>query len=105
MRRSTQARRRWQRLLGRWQRSALSLSAFCRGQAVSYTQAVRWRRRLASEPVPATPLTLIPVLAPAVRRAGLVVRLPSGLGIEVEAGFDAELLQALVRILEPSRPC
>ena len=54
---------------------------------------------------PASPLTLIPVVAPTAVGGAITIRLPDGIGIEVEAGFDAGVLSAVVRALQVSSSC
>jgi hypothetical protein len=99
-----QARGDWERLIARWRASGKSMLAYAREREISYWQLVRWRRRIEAEPV-AEPLTLIPVAAQASGGAGVVVRLPGGVGIEVERGFDAGVLAAVVQALQELRPC
>ena len=101
--RQAQARMRWAGLLKQWRNSGRTMLAWCREQEVSYTQLCKWRRRLEAERVTA-PLTLIPVVSTPTRSA-LVVRLPGGVGIEVEGGFDPALLAAVVRALAESAAC
>lgn len=79
--------------------------AYAREHGLSYTSLGRWRRRLERGGATATTLTLIPVVAPVPDRCSIVIRLPSGLGIEVASGFDAALLSAVVHTLEKTPPC
>ena len=101
--RQLQARARWLGLIKQWRNSGRTMLAWCREQEVSYTQLCKWRRRLEAERV-AAPLTLIPVVATPTRSA-LMVRLPGGVGIEVEGGFDPELLAAVVWALAEGAAC
>ena len=50
-------------------------------------------------------LTLIPVVASVPDRCPIMIRLPSGLGIEVASGFDAALLSAVVHAPQRTPPC
>lgn len=101
--RRAQAQARWAGLIKQWRNSGRTMRTWCSEREVSYTQLCRWRRRLEAERV-AAPLTLIPVVSTATRNA-LVVRLPGGVGIEVEGGFDPALLAAVVRVLAESASC
>ena len=98
-----QPRKDWEGLIARWRTSGMSMLAYCREHHISYTQLVRWRRRIEGEAA-AKPLTLIPMV-PKASTGGIVVRLPGGVRIEVERGFDAGLLAAVVRALEAPRRC
>ena len=73
-------------------------------QELSYTSLVRWRRRVERSSAIAPTLTLIPVVASTSDRCPIVIRLPSGVGIEVASGFDAALLSAVVHALQGT-PC
>jgi len=101
--RQAQARARWAGLIKQWRNSGRTMRAWCSEREVSYRQLCRWRRRLEAERA-AAPLTLIPVVSTPTRNA-LVVRLPGGVGIEVEGGFDSALLAAVVRALAESASC
>src|SRR3984957_6176405 len=97
-------REQWEKRIARWRTSGLSMAAYCREHEVNYAQLVWWRRCLQRD-VTSPPLTLIPVLAPATSRSVIVGRLSGGVGIEVECGFDAGLLSAVVRALQVTGPC
>lgn len=101
---SEQRRRQWEKRIAHWRASGLSMLAYCRQHGLSYTPLVRWRRRLESGSASAPTLTLIPVVASTPDRCPLVIRLPSGIGIEVARGFDATLLSAVVHALQGT-PC
>jgi len=100
-----QRRRQWEKRIAHWRASGLSMAAYCREHELSYTPLVRWRRRLEQGAVAGPALTLIPVVAPAPSRCSIVIRLAGGIGIEVDAGFDAVLLSAVVRALRAPPPC
>jgi hypothetical protein len=91
--------------MARWRASGVSMAAYCRQHGLSYSAFVWWRRRLEKAITTASPLTLIPVAAPASSGGAIVVRLPSGIGIEVGRGFDAALLSAVVHALQVAPPC
>jgi hypothetical protein len=96
-----QARARWSSAVQRWRGSGLTMRRWCAQEQLSYWQFCKWRRRLEAKP---EALTLIPVVAGAAR-GGLVVRLSGGASIEVQPGFDAALLAAVVRALGSGTTC
>jgi hypothetical protein len=98
-------RRQWERRIAGWRASGLSMAAYCRRHKFSYWMFVRWRRRFERTVTPAAPLTLIPVLASTPSGGAITVRLPDGIGIEVEPGFDAGVLSAVVRALRVAASC
>jgi hypothetical protein len=81
------------------------MAAYCRRHGLSYWTFVRWQRRLAQAIAPAAALTLIPVVAPTPKSSVITIRLPGGIGIAVESGFDAAVLNAVVRALQVVPPC
>ena len=98
----------WEGVIGRWRVSGVSMLAFARDHKVSYTQLVRWRRRIeAAGAESAKPgVTLIPVsVAMPDRGSGVVIRVGGGVQIEVGRGFDGEVLRAVVGALSGARPC
>jgi hypothetical protein len=102
---SKQRHRQWETRIARWRASGVSMAAYCRQHELSYAAFVWWRRRLGQAITPASPLTLIPVVAPTASGGAITIRLPSGIGIEVEAGFDAMALSAVVRVLQVPPAC
>lgn len=102
---SKQRCRQWETRIARWRASGVSMAAYCRQHELSYAAFVWWRRRLGQTITPASPLTLIPVVATTSRGGAITIRLPSGIGIEIEPGFDAVVLSALVRALQVAPPC
>ncbi len=100
-----QRRRQWERQIARWRASGVSMAAYCRRHGLSYWTFVRWHRRLEQAIASASPLTLIPVVAPTPNGSVITIRLPDGVGIEVERGFDAAVLNAVVRALQVAPPC
>jgi hypothetical protein len=100
-----QPRRQWERRIAGWRASGVSMAAYCRRHGLSYWMFVRWRQRIERTVTPTAPLTLIPVVAPTPSSAAITIRLPGGIGIEVEHGFDVALLGAVVRALQVTPPC
>jgi hypothetical protein len=97
--------RLWERRVARWRASGLSMAAYCRQHSLSYWMFVRWRQRIERAVTPTTPLTLIPVVAPTPSGGAITIRLADGIGIEVEPGFDAGVLSAVMRTLQTSSSC
>ena len=97
-------RKPWETLIARWRDSGMTMAAFSRKHELSYTQLVRWRRRLERKAASA-PLTLIPILRAAPGGGPIVVRLADGVGVEVASGFDAGVLVAVVQALQGSARC
>ena len=106
-----QRRRQWERRVARWRASGLSMAAYCRQHGLSYWMFVRWRQRIertvttwrSSSVFRAA--TLIPVVAPTPGGGAITIRLPDGIGIEVKPGFDAGVLNAVMRALRGSSSC
>lgn len=104
-------RRYWQQHIEHWSRRDQSVSAYCREAGLCPKQFRAWRQRLRREgwqPSATPPPKLIalevrprteltePAATP------ITIRLASGLGVEVHAGFDVPTLQAVVKALGPA---
>jgi len=100
----TGAAARWAERIERWRGSRLSKLAWCQAHAVSYTQFIRWCKRIEGD-ASFAPMQMVPISTRIMARGTLTVRLPGALSIEVEGGFDAELLRALVRALSEGAAC
>lgn len=120
-RRDAAKERYWRRLLRRWQRSGQTGRDFCAAHGLSEPSFYGWRREIArrdqeqsAPPPPAprpgaphppsrTPLPAfveVAVNAAAPESAPLEVVLAHGRRLRVSAGFDADLLRQLLRVLE-----
>ena len=94
-----------ERVLEAWRRSERTAAAFAREHGLSATRLLRWRARLEPSVVPVFhPVRLVErprpnPIAPA-RPEPLELELRGGRRIRVPAGFDAALLEALVRTVE-----
>ncbi len=106
-------RRRWRSgdasvVLSAWQSSGESMSAFTRRYGLDPWRLKYWRRRLAEDE--AIELHPVKLIAGSVRgeasagSAGVELVLRGGRRVVVQRGFDAELLEELVRAAE-SWPC
>lgn len=105
----------WEGVIGRWRASGSSMRTFARENRLSYSQVLRWRRRIESAGTLQSPLTLLPVSvsepvqarmrAPTQQRSDVVIRLRGGVEIVVSRGFDAEVLRAIVGALSETPSC
>lgn len=101
-------RRYWQQHIEHWSCRDRSVSAYCAEAGLCPKQFRAWRQRLRREgwqPPATPPPTLIALevrsdAEPAEPAAAITIRLASGLGVEVHAGFDVVTLQAVVKALE-----
>lgn len=100
---------RWLELVSRWQRSGLTVRAFCRQQRLSAPSFYLWRRVLRQRgllPAPdhaAPAFVQVTAAAPAGRPA-LELVLAGGRVLRVPPGFDPASLRQLLRLLE-ELPC
>ena len=120
-RRDPTKERSWRRLLRLWQRSGQTGRDFCAAHGISEASFYAWRREIArrdqeetappkpalrsvsptpsaSTPLPAFVEVMVDAGAPA--PAPLEVVVAHGRRVRVPAGFDAELLRQLLRVLE-----
>jgi len=96
---------RWLELVRRWQRSKLSVRAFCRRRQVSENNFYAWRRVLRERGlIEQTPTA---VEAPAFVQLSVAAEAASAVEIvlgqrvlRVRPGFDADMLLQLLRLLE-----
>ena len=103
---STQEFRRrsyWRTLLARWQRSGLSVRAFCREEGLSEPSFYLWRRKL--DQAHNIKPTFIPVhvVTDEDRQAAsgsIEIVLANGRSLRVGPGFDSPTLVKLVDLLE-----
>ena len=96
----------WRRRLRDWQRSGLSVSAFCRRLGLAEDRLYAWRRILAQRD--AEQATFVPVRLMAekeIQNGTLEVILASGRRLRVPEGFDAATLRRVLAVLEEERPC
>ena len=97
----------WRRVLHRWQRSGLSIRAYCRTHDLAEPSFHFWRRTLAqrdqrrAQPTPsAGPTRFAPVRLVGDVPAPLEVVCRSGRVVRVGAAFDPATLRAVVAALE-----
>src|SRR5262249_20863693 len=98
----------WRRLLRLWQRSGLSVRAFCEQHDLSQPSFYAWRRTLAQRDAQA--ITFVPVevlpepLPPESQAAGLELVLAGGRLLRIGPAFDEPTLRRLLALLEEQRP-
>jgi transposase-like protein len=96
--------RQWRRWIARWQRSGLSVAAFCVRHDLPAASFYAWRRTLQARDAAAT---FVPVrlLTDAVPARGLEVVLADGRVVRVPPDFDATTLRQLLAVLREDQPC
>jgi transposase len=96
----------WRRRLRDWQRSGLSVSAFCRRYGLAEKYLYRWRRILAERDAEQAAFVPVRLLTEnACQDSALEVVLASGRRLRVAKGFDAATLRQLLAVLEEQTPC
>jgi hypothetical protein len=93
----------WRQVLARWQRSGLSVRAFCRAEDVNEPRFYWWRRKLGQtkpEEPAFVPVHVVAEPADEPVTRGIEVVLANGRCLRVGPGFDPHTLVALVDLLE-----
>ena len=93
----------WRQVLARWQRSGLSVRAFCRAEGVNQPQFYWWRRKLdeADHKKPAfLPVHVVTEEAKEPATRGIEIVLANGRCLRVGPGFDPHTLVKVVDLLE-----
>ena len=99
--------RQWRRWIVQWQRSGLSVTAFCARHGLSAANFYAWRRALqrrAAVPAAFVPVHVVADTPPAPVSA-LELVLADGRILRVAPGFDAATLRLLLAVLREERPC
>lgn len=86
-----------------WRRSGESLAAFARRYGLTEQRMYWWRRRLSAPTEATTALTLVPAAVVGGDEPGIVIRLPTGVTIEV-ASATPSWVAAVVNELSRSTP-
>ena len=109
----------WRRTLQQWQRSGLSIRAFCRLHDLPEANFYAWRRTLderdrqqPNDEAPRfVPLQVLPEVESEAtasttgrRASGLELLLGNGRVLRIHADFDADTLRRLLALLEEGRP-
>lgn len=99
-------------VLGRWQRSGLSMRAFCEREGFDRQRLHRWKTKLAwngarsqsSAPVALHEVEIVADEAPTATSPGaLTLERPDGLLLHVGPGFDEATLDRLLGLLDGRR--
>jgi hypothetical protein len=98
--------RQWQRWIGEWQASGLSVRAFCQRRGLTIASFYAWRRVLQQRAAEKAAFVPVQVVADTVltQTSALEVVLTDGRAVRVAPGFDAATLRQLLAVLE-ERPC
>jgi hypothetical protein len=98
---------RWRHWIHRWQRSGLTVRAFCDRHHLGVPSFYAWRRILKQRAAAASPFVPVHVLPdePPIPAPSLEVVLTGGRCLRVPAGFDPTALRQLLAVLEEELPC
>jgi hypothetical protein len=93
----------WRRLIREQERSGSSIKAFCQSQGVSQPSYFAWRKKLAlckreNARAEFVPVRVVPN-TPA-ESSGIEIVLDRGRRVRVEPGFDRQLLNDVLTVLE-----
>jgi hypothetical protein len=96
----------WRRWIDQWQRSRLSVRAFCARHGLATAHFYAWRRELRQRDAATAfvPVRVVPDPEPSPTER-LEILLVGGRRLCVRPGFDPALLRQLVAILEEVPPC
>jgi hypothetical protein len=105
--RDVRKERQWRQWLRAWQRSGLSVAAFCRRQGLAEARFYAWRRLLAQRDAEQRAFVPVQVLSESTPASGrmLEVILTSGRRLRVPGGFDAATLRQVLTVLEEGPTC
>jgi hypothetical protein len=96
----------WRLRINEWQRSGLSVQAFCAQRGLARPSFYAWRRTLEQRAVAKAAFVPVQVVADAapLQATTLEVVLADGRTVRVAPGFDGATLRQLLAVLE-GRPC
>lgn len=97
--------RQWRRWIAQWQRSGLSVAAFCARHDLPTARFYAWRRTLQGRNAAAAAFVPVRLIADAVTASALEVILADGRVVRVAPGFDATTLRQLLALLREDSPC
>jgi hypothetical protein len=105
--RDSRKEQQWRRWILQWQKSGLSVRAFCTLHELSQPSFYAWRREIHQRDAAAVtfvPVRVVPEDEPDPTNRFEVV-LPSGRTLRVAPGFDAATLRQLLLVLEEVPSC
>ena len=99
------ARQRWSAIIRQQRRSGMSISEFCRRNAIAISSFYAWRRKLADSSANARFVEVDVQPHPAslpspLGAGGIELRLGAGRSLVLHRGFDRKLLVEIVSLLE-----
>ena len=98
-----QKREHWKRQIDSWRSSGVPQTEYCRCHNLSYHQFVYWKKRFVQSETGAkfVALDLGPFTGKGPSQAGCPLRLvlANGFTIEIDSGFDPQLLRQLIIVL------
>ena len=100
-------RKYWEKQVKRWQASGMSMRAWCKAQDLSEKNVSRWKRKLAAEATSIEKTQKVPdgwcaiTSKPAkqVLQSGIKLEINGQIRIELNHGFDHNLLREVVEAL------
>jgi transposase len=92
----------WRQRIQDWQRSGLTVRAFCQRRGLAVPSFYAWRRVLQERQAPATPFLPVHVVPeqPPGPAAAVELLLAGGRTVRVAPGFDAATLRRVLAVLE-----
>jgi len=105
--RDSRKEQQWRRRIQQWQRSGLSVQAFCTLHELTAASFYAWRRLIQQRDAQAGPFVAVQVVGdeqPTAQRPFEVV-LPGGRTLRVPPGFDSAALRQLLAVLREVPPC
>ena len=97
--------RQWRRWIAQWQRSGLSVAAFCARHHLATASFYAWRRTLRHRDRSAAAFVPVQLVADTVAASVLEVVLTDGCVVRVGTGFDATTLRQVLALLREVPPC
>jgi transposase-like protein len=108
--RDSQKERFWRQTIGRWQKSGLTIRAFCRQYGLTEANFHAWRRTIANRD--SVSFAAVQVLTDEscgltgqAANGALELILPNRRVLRIGAGFDAATLKRLLPLVEEAPPC
>ncbi|MBT6457062.1 MAG: hypothetical protein HOK37_16165 [Gammaproteobacteria bacterium] len=93
---------KWSDRISAWETSGLSQSAFCKQHQLVYGTFVYWRshlKKLNTDHAQSDSVSFLPITLTQEKKKSLLLRINNLHGIELQPGFDAELLRQVVKAI------